>query len=240
MPRGRKVVNIGPCIVDGCHTKSVSKGMCQKHYRRKFLYGDTSAVLRSGPKPKPKTKCAAEGCEKEAAARGFCMPHYRRNHKYGDPLGGGTVQGAPLKWIYDNATHAGDNCLLWPFSDLPRYYTIKVLSGYSKAHREMCRAAHGEPPLGQFALHKCNNKSCVNPRHLQWGTPEENMQDAIVAGTFRLGSKSNFAKIDERAALEIRQMRSSGRSFDEIAEAFGISRSNAWAVAERRTWRHIP
>lgn len=30
--------------------------------------------------------------------------------------------------------------------------------------------------------HACNNASCSNPKHLYWGTPKENVKDAIVSG----------------------------------------------------------
>ncbi len=32
--------------------------------------------------------------------------------------------------------------------------------------------------------HACNNGKCSNPRHLYWGTRQENVHDAIKAGTF--------------------------------------------------------
>lgn len=38
--------------------------------------------------------------------------------------------------------------------------------------------SHGE----MFALHSCDNPSCVNPAHLRWGTASDNMQDKILRG----------------------------------------------------------
>lgn len=40
-------------------------------------------------------------------------------------------------------------------------------------------------PYGSKYLlcHACNNDKCSNPRHLYWGTPKENVEDSINAGT---------------------------------------------------------
>lgn len=49
------------------------------------------------------------------------------------------------------------------------------------ASRAMCILANGLPPDGKtFAIHSCGNGhlSCVNPKHLRWGSPKENAQDA--------------------------------------------------------------
>lgn len=32
--------------------------------------------------------------------------------------------------------------------------------------------------------HACNNSKCSNPKHLYWGSPKENVEDAIISGTF--------------------------------------------------------
>lgn len=37
--------------------------------------------------------------------------------------------------------------------------------------------------------HACNNGKCSNPKHLYWGTPKENVQDAIDFGSFHRPKK---------------------------------------------------
>jgi len=45
------------------------------------------------------------------------------------------------------------------------------------AHRFMCWAFYGPPvSLDMVAMHQCGNPSCINPRHLAWGTQRENCQ----------------------------------------------------------------
>jgi len=50
------------------------------------------------------------------------------------------------------------------------------------AHRASWELFFGEIPKGKLILHKCNNKSCVNPYHLYIGDYRDNMVDAIKAG----------------------------------------------------------
>ena len=48
-------------------------------------------------------------------------------------------------------------------------------------------------PYGTKILlcHACNNAKCSNPKHLYWGTPKENVEDAILAGTFHRPEKGH-------------------------------------------------
>lgn len=45
------------------------------------------------------------------------------------------------------------------------------------APRAAWRAFKGEIPNGLFVLHKCNNKLCVNLKHLYLGTHQQNVDD---------------------------------------------------------------
>lgn len=41
-------------------------------------------------------------------------------------------------------------------------------------------------PVGRriLACHACNNRVCGSPKHIYWGTPEDNIQDQIECGTY--------------------------------------------------------
>ena len=45
-----------------------------------------------------------------------------------------------------------------------------------------------------FALHKCNNRSCWNPKHLYVGTHLNNMQDRACKGGYRNNGGNNRKK----------------------------------------------
>ena len=46
-----------------------------------------------------------------------------------------------------------------------------------KAHRISYLGFYGSLPKDMHILHKCNNTSCVNPRHLYSGRDKENAAD---------------------------------------------------------------
>lgn len=185
--------------------------------------------------------CEVDGCEARAKHVGLCGIHYRRKQRYGNPLACARAGwGEPLKWIRENANHTGDDCLLWPFSQGSGYYSVHLGDGkWSKAHRVMCEEAHGAASQGMYALHSCNNKSCVNPRHLRWGTPKENTEDAVKSGSIRRGDKHALAKLTEADVVAIRQRWARGEKIDDIAADYSASRSAIWLAAVGKTWSHI-
>ncbi len=50
------------------------------------------------------------------------------------------------------------------------------------AHRMSYRVFVGEIPDGMFICHKCDNRKCINPKHLFIGTPKANIHDMISKG----------------------------------------------------------
>jgi HNH endonuclease len=59
------------CSVDGCEKRAVSRGFCDKHYRRWWKYGDPEKGARSQIKP-----CSVAGCPHPGEARTLCHGHY--------------------------------------------------------------------------------------------------------------------------------------------------------------------
>jgi hypothetical protein len=65
-----------------------------------------------------------------------------------------------------------------------RYGSFSIGHKNIGAHRMAYILTYGEIPDGIFICHKCNNSSCVNPKHLYPGTQLDNMQDRKIAGHY--------------------------------------------------------
>lgn len=84
-------------------------------------------------------------------------------------------------------------------------------------------------PDGAYVLHKCDNRSCVNPDHLMWGTPKENNLQASARKRSRNGYGSMFGDDILRA-----QIIADKRPQRIIAEDHGISQTLVWKIKKKK------
>ena len=182
-----------------------------------------------------KKTCKIEGCEKDHTARGFCKNHYYLWKRTGNPIRSKTEDGAPMKFMEMAKGVISDECLIWPFA--------RNIQGYGNfrgrgAHRVVCELANGVPPTPDHeAAHNCGNGhlGCVTGSHLEWKTRAENMKDKIKHGTSGNGEKNSMAKLTKTDVLFIRKNYSK-LPLDNLAERFGVHKTNISAVARRKSW----
>lgn len=182
--------------------------------------------------------CSIPDCGKPVYGFDCCRNHYRRLKLYNDPTGGGTYRGEPLRWLRQHADWSGPDCVYWPFGKSPNGYgSIKYRGAAMGAHRAMCFEAYGEPPTATHeAAHGCGKGSsgCVNPRHLRWATPQENVDDLVAHGV-RKGEMAQKAILTEADVHRIRQMEGT-MTQSEVGNLFGVSREAIAAIYSGRSW----
>lgn len=73
----------------------------------------------------------------------------------------------------------------WPWRgalDSDGYGALKDRGRSAKAHRVAWEIANGPIPRGEFVLHRCDNRPCVNPAHLFIGDAGANARDMVSKG----------------------------------------------------------
>lgn len=138
----------------------------------------------------------------------------------------------------------GENdCWLWQGASLKGYGLFAIGRRMRRAHRVSWEAHFGPIPKNLHVLHRCDNPSCVNPKHLFIGTHLENMQDKVSKGrqarnTHVVGEMQGNAVLTEAKVRRIRKL--AGKiSQRQIASLVGIGQGHVSKVINRKIWNHI-
>ena len=105
------------------------------------------------------------------------------------------------------------------------------------AHRWSYENFKSAIPEGLCALHKCDNKRCVNPDHLFLGTQADNMADKVAKGRGCKGITHGRAKLSEQDVIHIR---ASNKKGTELASEYNVSQQLISFIINRKIWTHLP
>jgi hypothetical protein len=94
--------------------------------------------------------------------------------------------------------------------------------------------------LKPYALlrHKCDNRICINPEHLQTGTPADNSADMVKRGRSLKGTKSHNAKLTEE---QVSLIKNHLTEYDglRIARFFGVHSNVIYRIRKGVGWTHV-
>jgi len=131
-----------------------------------------------------------------------------------------------------------DDCWIWKAGrrgPKQAYGAFRKMNAHRYAYQIHC----GDIPDGMVVRHMCGNKLCVNPRHLEPGTHQDNYNDRARlgegTGIGSSGSKNGMAKITEADAIYIRQ-NPDGLKGCELAARFGLSRPTISLIRSGKRW----
>jgi transposase len=123
----------------------------------------------------------------------------------------------------------------------PNGYPEMMINGKKISLHRFVLQQQGFQLIGRqiIACHKCNNRKCINPRHLYAGTPQQNSNDMVVSGRSYKGEKQINSKLKESQVREIRQLHASGLSYSQIAEKYSVHFSLVGYIVRREIWKHV-
>lgn len=143
----------------------------------------------------------------------------------------------PGKWFWRRVDQSAGDDGCWPW--LGRVMTTR--RGYGRltfkgrmvgAHRMALTLTSGGEHHGLFACHRCDNPICCNPKHLFWGTHDDNMADCVAKGRKRGAAP----KINVALLLSLRE---GGASYSELATTFGVNQASIGKALKRAALRAI-
>lgn len=98
------------------------------------------------------------------------------------------------------------------------------------AHRLVFKNIYGYFP--KIVMHLCNNKACVNPKHLKAGTQSEN-----VIASYRDGLQVNpNRKLD---TISVKHIYTSTFSQRLLAKYYGVTQKVIWGIKNGKTYVDI-
>jgi hypothetical protein len=106
------------------------------------------------------------------------------------------------------------------------------------AHRYAYTVAYGDIPDGMLVRHKCDNKLCINPEHLELGNKSDNALDCIKRQGLMRGEHSGTSKLSDSFVLWLRSLQQP--NFKNIANLIGLDPATLRYAYNGKTWKHLP
>lgn len=130
-------------------------------------------------------------------------------------------------------------CWEWTAStDSTGYGLFRVGKKLFKAHRFSLLQTR-DIPRDKCVCHRCDNHSCVNPRHLFLGSRAENNRDRDRKGRHvrRCGTEAPRSKLVDQQVAEIRALKLQGVSGVNLAKRFRVHITTIYRICRWQTWK---
>jgi hypothetical protein len=133
-----------------------------------------------------------------------------------------------------------EDCWLWESTKIPAGYGNFWAEGKLRgAHRVSYGLYVGDFPEHMCVLHKCDNPSCVNPKHLVLGTALDNSKDKFFKEreNHPKGEAAHNARLTQHKANRIREFYLVGESIPTLAKTFEVGIATIWRIIHNKTYK---
>lgn len=136
-----------------------------------------------------------------------------------------------------------NGCWEWQGSKVNGYGRMGADCKTEYAHRVSWLIYKGHIPPKLYVCHKCDNPSCVNPKHLFLGTAKDNMMDASRKGRVKIPKASHASdethQVSKFTNDQVRYIRSCKLSGVELAIKFKVHPVTICLIRTRKTYRDV-
>ena len=122
-------------------------------------------------------------------------------------------------------------------TDLNGYPKCSVNKKREGIHRHYYRKYNGEIPEGYVVRHTCDNRLCINPKHLILGTHADNVADRVSRRRSACGENNGRAKLTYEEVKLIREDYSTSRS--TLAKKFKVDPKVIRNIQQGKTWKNL-
>lgn len=145
------------------------------------------------------------------------------------------------KFVYHGSTVLPTGCWSWGGGSHDRdgYGVFKHKGKMWKAHRVSYEIWVGPIPDHHVVRHRCDNPPCVNPSHLETGTPADNMRDRDARGRGTRGEGQHMSKLTEDTVRQVRRRHGPGVTYQSLADEYGVSDVAIRLAILGKTWKHV-
>jgi hypothetical protein len=183
-----------------------------------------------------RNSCTIPDCGRLVEGHGYCVSHYLRWKRHGDPLGGRVSAGEQWEYLIAHVYDDNDDCWAWPWKGVDPYpKATKGGSGKQVKVGIIALELTGRPkPFDRAVMrHLCGPRTewCWNPRHLDWGTQKENLDDQYLHGT---KARRWSLPPEQREAVRARYAAGGVRQQD-LADEYGVSQASIYRILRERT-----
>lgn len=123
--------------------------------------------------------CSFEGCDRRHSARGYCKAHAEQHRRTGRVWKLRSVETIEERLLRRRRV-TDDGCWLWTLAGTSGYGSVDHDGRTILVHRLAYELWVGPIPTGQTIHHRCAQRLCFNPEHLEAVTQRQNMGEMFA------------------------------------------------------------
>jgi hypothetical protein len=123
-------------------------------------------------------------------------------------------------------------CLMWQGN-----CDIKGYARYGRVRIARLILGLTDPKI--MALHKCDNPSCVNPKHLYAGTHTDNVRDALERNRYKTNEGHGSTKYDRKLVVSLRKEYRNGSRIIDLMTKYKMPRTSVHNIVYHKRRTHV-